>query len=69
MRELSFMNSNSKSAALDAAVTAYVDMYGDDLPKQAVKAIRAATRMGNKELSRALAAIAAESGAKEMEVP
>jgi hypothetical protein len=42
-------------------------MYGDDLPEEAVKAIRAATRMGNKELSRALAAIAAKSGAAEME--
>jgi hypothetical protein len=67
MYELSFIN--GKLAAPDAAVTAYVDMYGDDLPKEAVKAIRVATRMGNKELSRALAAIAAESGAAEMEAP
>jgi hypothetical protein len=43
---------NGKSATPDAAVTTYVNMYGDDLPEEAVKAIRAATRMGNKELSR-----------------
>ncbi|CAD6258086.1 unnamed protein product [Miscanthus lutarioriparius] len=67
MRELFFIN--GKSAAPDAAVTAYVDMYGDDRPEEAVKAIRAATCMGNKELSRALAAIAAESEVAEMEVP
>jgi hypothetical protein len=67
MRELSFID--GKSVAPDAAVTAYVDMYGDDLPEQAIKAIRAATRLENKELSRALAAIAAELGAAEMEVP
>jgi hypothetical protein len=67
MRELSFIN--GKSVAPDAAITTYVDMYRDDLPEQAIKAIRAATRTGNKELSRALAAIAVESRAAEMEVP
>ncbi|CAD6240323.1 unnamed protein product [Miscanthus lutarioriparius] len=67
MRELSFIN--DKSTAPDAAVTTYIDMYGDGLPEEAVKAIRVATRMGNKELSRELAAIAAESGAAEMEAP
>lgn len=66
MRELNFIN--SKSAAPDAAVTAYLDMYGEDLPDNAVEAIRAATRLGNKELSQALAAIAAESGGAQMEV-
>ena len=66
MRELAFIN--SKSAAPDAAVTAYIDMYGEDLPDKAVQAIRAATRLGNKELSEALAAIAAESGVAQMEV-
>jgi hypothetical protein len=66
MRELAFIS--SKSAAPDAAVTAYIDMYGHDLPDNAVRAIRAATRMGNKELSRALATIAAESGEAEIDV-
>jgi hypothetical protein len=66
MRELAFLN--NKSAAPDAAVTAYIDLYGDGLPDNAVKAIRAATRMGNRELAKALEAIAAESGAPEMEV-
>jgi hypothetical protein len=54
--------------ALDVAVTAYIDMYGEDLPDNVVQAIRAATRLGNKELSEALAAIAAESGMAQMEV-
>jgi hypothetical protein len=67
MCELSFID--GKSVAPDAAVTAYVDMYEDDLPEQAIKVIRVATRLENKELSRALAAIAAELGAAEMEVP
>ena len=66
MRELDFIN--GQSLAPDAAVTEFVDMFGEDLPEQAVKAIRAATKMGNKELSKALAAMAAESAA-EMEVP
>lgn len=55
-------------AAPDAAVTAYIDLYGQDFPDNAVNAIRAATRLGNKELSKALAAIAAESGVAEMDV-
>ena len=67
MRELDFIN--GQSLAPDAAVTEFVDMFGEDLPEQAVKAIRAATKMGNKELSKALAAMAAEWGAVEMEVP
>jgi hypothetical protein len=67
MRELDFINGHTP--APDAAVTEYVDMYGEDLPEQAVMAIRAATRMGNKKLSRALAVMAEESGVAEMEVP
>ena len=50
MRELDFLNSQETEPDA-AAVTAYVDMYGDDLPKHAVKAIRAVTRMGNKKLA------------------
>ena len=67
MRELDFIN--NPSPAPDAAVTAYVDMYADDLPEQAVMAIRAATRLSNKELAEALAAIAQETEEVEMEVP
>jgi hypothetical protein len=44
-------------------------MYAQDLPEQAVEALKAATRLGNKKLSAALAAIAADAGVAEMEVP
>jgi hypothetical protein len=67
MRELDFLN--NLSPAPDVAVTAYVDMYADDLPEQAVMAIRAATCLSNKELAEALAAIAQETEEVEMEVP
>jgi hypothetical protein len=67
MRELDFIN--NPSSAPDVAVTAYVDMYADDLPEQAVMAIRAATCLSNKELAEALAAIAQETEEVEMEVP
>ncbi|KAG0541121.1 hypothetical protein BDA96_03G468800 [Sorghum bicolor] len=66
-RELSFID--GKSAAPDAAIKAYVQSHGNDLPEQAIKAITAATRLDDMALSRALAAIAAELGAAEMEVP
>jgi hypothetical protein len=65
MRELDFLNSQETEP--DAAVTAYVDMYGDDLPEQAIKAIRAATRMGNKKLAKVLAVLAEEADAADME--
>ena len=65
MCELDF---NGQSLAPHAVIIEFVDMFGQDLPEQAVEAIRAATKMGNKELSKALAAMAAESAA-EMEVP
>jgi len=55
MRELDFVN--GQPPAPDAAVTAYVDMYADDLPEQAIVAIRAATKMGNKKLVKVLAAM------------
>lgn len=66
MRDLDFVN-NSKTPAPDAAVTAYIDSYGHDLLSAAVKVLRAATKMGNKELSRVLEAIAAEVGTAELE--
>jgi len=53
----------------DSAVTEYIDMYGQDLPDQAIDTIRAAAQLGNKRLSKVLAAMAAEAGAAEMEVP
>jgi hypothetical protein len=67
MRELDFIN--GKSLAPDAAITEFVDMFGQELLEEAIKAIRAAMKMGNKELSEALAAMAAESGVAKMEVP
>ena len=67
MRELDFINNPSPTP--DAVVTAYEDMYADDLPEQAVMAIRAATRLSNKKLAEALAAIAQEMEGAEMEVP
>jgi len=60
MRELSFVN--NQSAAPDAAITAYIDMYQGDLPEQAVQAIREATR-----LAKVLAAMAEEAGAADVE--
>ena len=41
---------------------------GDDLPEQAIEAIQAATRMGNKKLAKVLAAVAEEADVAEMEV-
>lgn len=67
MREMQFID--NPVLAPDAAITEFVDLFGQDLPADAVKAIRAATRMGNKQLSKVLAAMAAEAGAAEMEVP
>jgi hypothetical protein len=49
-------------------VTAYVDMYGGDLPEEAIKAIRAAMRRGNKKLAKALEAMADEFDAAENDV-
>jgi DNA-binding transcriptional regulator YiaG len=66
MRELDFIN--NQSPAPDAAITAYVDMYDGELPEQAIKALRAATRLSNKKLAKALAAIVQETEAVEMEV-
>jgi hypothetical protein len=55
MRELDFIN--SQSLVPDAAITAYVDMYAGELLEEAIKALRAATRLSNKKLAKALAAI------------
>ena len=51
------------------AVKAYLDLYAQDPSEEAVKAIRAATRLGNKKHSKALAAVAADTGVAETEVP
>ena len=67
MRELDFIN--GESPAPDAAITEFVESFGQDLPEEAVKAIRVAAKLGNKELCKALAAIAAESGGDEIVVP
>jgi len=66
MRELDFVN--GQPPAPDAAVTAYVDMYADDLPEQAIVAIRAATKMGNKKLVKVLAAMTEQAAGAAMEV-
>lgn len=63
MRELDFINPQVPEP--DAAVTAYVDMYGGDLPEEAIKAIRAAMRRGNKKLTKALEAMEDEFDATE----
>lgn len=67
MRELQFIDDTTTPQ--DAAVTEYVDLYGQDLPQQAIDAIRAATRAGNKHLCKVLAAIAEEAGAADLEMP
>lgn len=41
MREFDFIN--ARFPTLDAAITAYVDLYAHDLPDQAVQAIKAAS--------------------------
>ena len=51
------------------AVKAYLDLYAQDPSEEAVKAIRAATRLGNKKHSKALAAVAADTGVAQTEVP
>jgi hypothetical protein len=66
MRELEFVSDN-RAPAPDAAVTAYAQLYGHGLPDAAVKVLRAATKMGNKELTKVLEAIAAEVGTAELE--
>jgi hypothetical protein len=65
MRELDFVNRPTPQP--DAAVTAYVDLYGEDLPEQAIKAIRLVTRVGNKKLSKSLEALVQEAEAVELE--
>lgn len=66
MKELDFIN--NQPSAPDAAVTDYIDMYDGELPKEAVKAIRASTKPGNKKLAKVLAAMAEEATAVEVEV-
>ncbi|KXG35743.1 hypothetical protein SORBI_3002G221200 [Sorghum bicolor] len=61
MKDLSFLNSRPPTAP-DAAVTTYIDMYGGDLPVEAVRQLRAATRLGDEELTKTLAAVAVEAG-------
>jgi hypothetical protein len=67
MRELDFINGGS--SATDAAVVEYIDSFGQDLPDEAVKALRAAAKLDDMELCKTLAAIAAESGTDTWEFP
>jgi hypothetical protein len=46
--------------APDPTVTKYLDLYGQDLPAQGIDAMRAAACLGNKNLAKALLAMAAE---------
>jgi len=66
MHELEFINTPSK--APDDAIIDYIDKFGQDLPVKEITAIRAVTWLDNKELSKVLAAMAAESGVVEMVV-
>lgn len=66
MRELDFVNSQSPAA--DAVVNAYIDQFADSLPEQAVMALRAATRLGDRRLNKTLAAIVQGSEMVDMEV-
>jgi hypothetical protein len=65
MRELEFLN--PRRPGPDAAVTEYIDLHGGDLLEEAIKAIRAATCLDDKELVKALAAIVDESDVVELE--
>lgn len=66
MKELQFLD--SPTLAPDATITDYVDIFGQDLPAQAICAIQTAARMNNKKLSKVLSGMV-ESGAAAMEVP
>jgi len=66
MRELQFID--TPAAPPDSTATEYIDLYGQDLPDQAVDTIRAAARLGNKKLAKVLAALAKEADAADMEV-
>lgn len=61
MHELDFIT-NRQQQAPDAVVAEYVDMYGADLPEQAIKAIKAAARLGNKNLAKVLEAMVESDG-------
>jgi hypothetical protein len=65
MCELEFLNPRRPTP--DAAVTEYIDLHGGDLLEETIKAIRAAARLDDKELVKALAAIGDESDVVEME--
>jgi hypothetical protein len=67
MRDLEFIS--GKSSATDAALTEYIDSFGQELPDKAIKALRTVARLDDIELCKALAAIAAELGADAVEVP
>jgi hypothetical protein len=51
----------------DEVVTEYLDMYANDLPEQAVRAIQKAAKLGKKKLVKMLEAVVQDAGAVEME--
>ena len=66
MKELSFID-HSQQQVPDEVVTEYLDMYANDLPEQAVRAIQKAAKLGNKKLVKMLEAVVQDAGAVEME--
>lgn len=67
MKELQFID--TPRGAPDAAAAEYIDLYGHDMTEQEIAAIRAAAKLGNKKLALALAALAGDGQAAEMEGP
>jgi len=65
MRELNFINNQQHTP--DDAVAEYLDLYVEDLPAKAIKAIQSATRLGNKKLAKILEAIVQEADTLELE--
>lgn len=66
MCELDFINTQQHQPN-DTAVAEYIDMYGSELPKEAIKAIQVAARLGSKNLASVLGAMAQEVDAVAME--
>ncbi|KAF8755806.1 hypothetical protein HU200_011278 [Digitaria exilis] len=61
IRELDFINKDER--IVEDVVSAYIETYKTPLPSAAVSALRAASRLGNKAASSALASLVEEEGA------
>ncbi|RLN42996.1 hypothetical protein C2845_PM01G26810 [Panicum miliaceum] len=64
-KELSFIN--KEEAVSEDVVAAYIDTYKTSLPGKAVATLRSATKLGNKAAASALASLAEEEAAAELE--